>query len=256
VPGTMTETGLYLYGITKSHSSAGTSRFVRQGGVKGADVEQIVEGPLAAVVSRVAAKKLRPDRTNLAAHHQVLRDLTEHGTVLPTAFGTIAGSEQELRALLCRNQSKLLPLFERLEGKVEMTLKVYWDTTNIFEFFVAQHDELKAMRDRLFRPGCAPTVNQKIEIGEQFESLLEQSRKRHTQRVIDALSRDSVEIRTNDLGDERMIMKLACLVEKDRQQHWEDGIQKAARLFDDHYRFAYSGPFTPQSFADIHLAFE
>ena len=53
----------------------------------------------------------------------------------------------------------------------------------MFEYFVATHQELEAMRNRLFRPGRTPTVEEKVELGELFASLLQQARQRHTQRV-------------------------------------------------------------------------
>ena len=109
------------------------------------------------MVSRIGAGKVRPQRANLAAHHRVLRDLAEQRPVLPVVFGTVAGGEEELRGLLRRNHDALAGLLERLRGKVEMGLKVYWDLPNVFEYFVATHQELEAMRDRLFRPGRTPT---------------------------------------------------------------------------------------------------
>ena len=43
-------------------------------------------------------------------------------------------------------------------------------------------------------------------------------------------------------------MKVVCLVPNDRQQRFEEGIQEAARKFDDHYTFKYSGPWAPFDF--------
>jgi hypothetical protein len=240
---------LYLYGITVAKGALA----VEVPGVENAEVEQIVEGALAAIVTRVTARKIRPQRSNLAAHHQVLRNLSDQRPILPVAFGTIPGSEEQLRAVLCRNQGVLLDQLKRLEGMVEMGLSVYWETPNIFEFFVATHQELQQMRDRLFRPGRIPTFEEKVEIGKLFESLLDESRQRHTSQVVQALSPYCVDIRSIDPGEEKMIMKLACLVERQRRQQWEDGIEVVARRFDNHYCFRYTGPWAPHNFADMDL---
>ncbi|MGO8745028.1 MAG: GvpL/GvpF family gas vesicle protein [Thermoguttaceae bacterium] len=241
-------TGLYLYGITiADHMLCPLS------GVGGADVELIAEGSLAAIVSQLAVGKVRPQRANLAAHHRILHDLAEQRPVLPVVFGTITGNEAELRRVLRQNRGALAGLLDRLRGKVEMGLKVYWDLPNVFEYFVATHQELEAMRNRLFRPGRMPTVEEKVELGERFVSLLQQARERHTRRVKEALAAYCVEVRSIDPGEERMILKLACLVEKDRQEQWEEGVRQAAMLFDDHYRFDYNGPWPPYNFADVDL---
>lgn len=246
---TAAECGLYLYGITGAEEAFSPDT----GGVEGATVEAVVEFDLAAMVSRLPTRKLRAQRSNLTAHHRVLRDLAGRGTVLPVAFGTLVRSEAELRSLLRHTARTLTDLLERLAGRVEMGLKVYWETANIFEYFVATHQELEAMRNRLFRPGRQSSLDEKVALGRLFGTLLEQSRQRHTRRVSEALSPYCVEIRPVDLGEERMIMKLACLVEQSRQQEWEEGVCQAARLFDDHYRFELSGPWPPYNFAHIDL---
>ena len=243
------ETGLYLYGITVAQDAAP----VEVPGIENAEVEQLLEGSLAAIVTRVTTEKIRPQRSNLAAHHHVLRDLTERQPILPAAFGTIAGSEEQLREVLRQNHDALIEQLERLRGKVEMGLGVYWETPNIFEFFVATHRELEQMRDRLFRPGKKPAFDEKLEMGKLFESLLRDSRQRHTQKMIEALSPYCVEIRTLDPGEEKMIMKLACLVEVSRRPQWEEGIEVVASHFDNHYCFKYTGPWAPHNFADVDL---
>lgn len=240
---------LYLYGIVAADAEAG---FVGSG-VGGADVDMWTEGRVAAVASPLAAGKLRPQRAHLAAHHRVLSELALLGPVLPVVFGTLVESEPQLRDFLRLNHDRLAGLLERIEGKVELGLKVYWDTANIFEYFVATHQELEAMRNRLFQPGRTATVEEKLALGEAFASALQQARQRHTRRVREALAPYCAEIRDVSPGDEQMIMKLACLVERDRQSQWEEGVRQAAMLFDDHYRFHYSGPWPPYNFVDLDL---
>jgi hypothetical protein len=249
IAATAARTGLYLYCIT----AANRGLVFPARGVDGAVVEPLAECGLTAVVSRVPAGKVRPQRASLAAHHRILSELAERQPVLPVVFGTVAADEDELRDILRRNRHALADLLQRLRGKVEMGLKVYWDTPNIFDYFVATHQELEAMRNRLFRPGRTPSVAEKLALGELFAALLQQARQRHTRRVKESLAPCCVEIRSVDPGSERMIMKLACLVEKDRQQHWEDGVHRAAALFDDNYRFDYSGPWLPYNFVDVDL---
>ncbi len=246
---TAIESGLYLYGITFHQGDVP----VEVPGIDNAEVEQIVEGSLAAIVTRVNRQNIRPQRSNLAAHHQVLRDLTDQRPVLPVAFGTIAADESHLREVLRRNHDALVDQLNRLQGKIEMGLAVYWETANIFEYFVATHQELKQMRDRLFRSGRTPTFDEKIEMGKQFDALLQESRRRHVEQLTEALSPFCTDIHSLDPGNEKMIVKLACLVEKDRRQQWEDSIEAVARHFDNHYCFRYTGPWAPHNFADIDL---
>ncbi len=246
------ETGFYLYGITLAPDLA-TAPLC---GIGGSDVGLLTEGRLAAIVSRLDAGKLRPQRAHLSAHHRVLREFAERQPVLPVVFGTLSGSESELREFLRANRDALATLLERLRDKVEMGLKVCWEIPDIFEYFISTNQELEHMRDRLFRPGRACTLEEKLELGKLFERLLQQARQRHQAAVKRAIADCCTELRSTDPGEERMIMKLACLVEKDRLPDWEERVRQAARQFDDHYRFEYSGPWPPYNFADIDLKFD
>ena len=246
---TAVEAGIYLYGITDAQDGLA----VAMPGIEGGAVETIVADGIAAVVTRVSHHTIRAQRANLAVHHKLLHELVQRQAVLPCAFGTVATSEEQLLEVLRTNCGELLRELALLRGKVEMSLSVFWNTSNIFEFFVATNQELKELRDRVFRPGREPSLKERVDLGEWFRSLLEQCRERHTQQVIDTLSPYCAEIRAVDPGAEQMIMKLVCLVHKDRQQRFEEGIQEAARKFDDHYTFKYSGPWAPFDFVDVKL---
>ena len=240
--------GIYLYGITDAEEAPPDLP-----GIDGGRIETIVEGGLAAVVTPVDRRRIRAQRSNLAAHNKLLQELTRRQTVLPCAFGTVAGGEDELREFLRANHDSLWRQLALLRGKVEMGLSVYWNTSNVFEFFVANNDGLRQMRDRVFRPGRGPSLDERIELGRMFESLLQQCRQQHTQQVIDALKPCCTEVRSVDAGQEQMIMKLVCLVPKEGQGRFEQGIQEAARAFDDRYCFKYSGPWAPFDFVDVAL---
>jgi hypothetical protein len=242
-------TSLYIYGII----DAGDGLSVSLSGIDGGDVETIEADGIAAVVTHVNRRKIRPERANLAAHHKLLHAIVECQPVIPCAFGMIAGSEDELRNILRANRDGLLRQLNQFRGKVEMSLSVYWNTSNIFEFLVDSNQDLKVMRDRMFRPGRAPSLEERLELGRSFEELLQECRESHTQQVIDTLSPYCAEIRAVNPGQEQMIMKLVCLIQKDQQGRFEKGIEEAARKFDDHYTFKYNGPWAPFDFVDVSL---
>ena len=108
-------------------------------------VYAIGDGPIAAVVSDLPDKKVRPERRRLAAHHEVLRRLMADHTVLPMAFGLIADGPESVHRILRLNRDVFDEQLERLRGKVEMGLRVNWDVPNIFEYIVASHPELAAL---------------------------------------------------------------------------------------------------------------
>jgi hypothetical protein len=247
---TAVQTGIYVYGIT----DAGEDLPAALTGIEGRGVETIAAGGLAAVVSRGFGRKIRAQRSNLAGHHKLLQHLVARRAVVPCAFGTVAADDDQVCEMLRVNQDALADQLDLLRGKVEMSLGVYWNTSNIFEFFIATNRELKEMRDRAFRPGREPSLDERLDLGRRFEALLEQCRRRHVDQVTGLLNPYCAAIRAVDPGQEQMIMKLVCLVRQEDRARFEQGVHEAARKFDDHYCFKYSGPWAPFDFVDVDLS--
>ncbi len=222
-------------------------------GLDGGTVYSFTSGGVSAVVSDVF-EKLRPERRHLAAHQEVLkRLLADAPAVLPVTFGVVAEGTEALRRILSQNRKTLLDQLRRVEGRVEMGLRVTWDVPNIFEYFVDTHPELRGARDRFLTGYREPSQNEKIEVGRIFDRLLTEDRDLHAERLEEVLSPHCVEIKRNTPRNEREVANLACLVERTRDAEFETAIFEAAKLFDDSYTFDYSGPWAPHNFVALAL---
>jgi hypothetical protein len=243
------EPGRYLYAIADAADHPGYADI----GINGASVYVVAQGPVAAVVSDIGERRIRPERKNLAAHNIVVKRLMGETTVLPVAFGTIADSEAALLAILEENNSAFAEQLNRVRGKVELGLRVNLDVPNIFEYMVNRHQDLADLRDELVRKQHGPSQNDKIEMGRLFDHLLNQDREQHTAAVMTALGPRCVEIQQNSPREEKEVMHLACLVARDAQKEFENGVFEAARRFDNNFSFDYNGPWAPHHFVSIAL---
>jgi len=242
---------LYLYGVAPEFDG----KIFGPIGLDGATAYSITSGRVSAIVSDVS-EKLRPERRHLAAHQEVLkRMMAELPAVLPVSFGVVVDGPEVLRHILSRtrNQSMLLAQLRRVEGRVEMGLRVTWDVPNIFEYFVETHPELRAARDQFFAGNRQPSQDDKIEVGRLFDRTLAEDREAYRQRVEEIISPRCVEINGNKLRNEREVVNLACLVDRSRQGDFEAAVFAAAQLFDNNYAFDYSGPWAPHNFVDMAL---
>ncbi|MBI4720313.1 MAG: GvpL/GvpF family gas vesicle protein [Chitinivibrionia bacterium] len=242
--------GKYLYAIVAGPGD----RTYGPIGINGGVVHTLSHGSVAAAVSDMTEKRIRPERSKLAAHHAVVKRLMEDATVLPVAFGTLADSPQAIRKILKENRDDFVEQLNRVRGKVEMGLRVAWDVPNIFEYMVNRHPELAALRDEVMGKQRGPSQEEKIELGRLFDRLLSQDRERHTEAVVEALAPHCVDITRNQPREEREVMHLACLVDRELQKRFEDGVFEAAKLFDDHFAFDFNGPWAPHHF--VHVALE
>ena len=198
--------------------------------------------------------RIRPERRNLGAHHNVLKTLMSRSFVpLPMSFGVVGDNPAAVRRLLARNQAAILDQLRRVAGKAEMGLRVKWEVANIFEYFVDTHDELRSLRDRILGGGRMPTHEEKIEIGSSFDRMRTQDRTHFTDAVTSFLSPVCSELKVNKCKDECEVMNLACLVPAERQAAFSRAVFEAARLFDDRYSFDFSGPWAPHNFVSLDL---
>jgi len=222
-------------------------------GIDGRKVYSIPVGRVAAVVSDLSSEKIRPERSRLAAHQEVLKKLMAETTPLPMAFGILAENPEAVRKMLSRNQRALLVQLHRVAGRVEMGLRVTWDVPNIFEYFVNTHPELRLARDRFLGGHREATQEQKIEVGRMFDRLLNEDRDEYTDNVEEILAPHCTEIERNKCRNERELMNLACLVERAAMPQFEGGVFEAAQQFDNNFAFDYNGPWAPHNFVEIDL---
>lgn len=252
MPGkTETRGGRYLYAIVADSQDRSYGPF----GIDGGTVYAISDGQVAAVVSDFPNAKIRPERRHLAAHQEVLKRLMQESTPLPMTFGIIADGLKEIRKILSQNQEAFLEQLQRVDGKVEMGLRVTWDVANIFEYFVHTHPELRAARDQFLGTHREPTQEEKIEVGRIFERILNEDREIYTERVEEILSPRCFEIKRNPQRKETEVMNLACLVGRQGQAEFEAAVFETARLFDNNFAFDFNGPWAPHNFAEIELKY-
>lgn len=243
----VSRTAKYVYALI----DAGGDGPLGWSGIDDAPIHVIGARGIAAVVSDVPNVKLRPERKRLAAHHEVLKRLSQEHAVLPMTFGTVANGAAAVRGFLARNQDALAEQLRRVGGKMEMGLRVVWDVPNIFEFMVATHPELRTIRDCLFRTGHESSREEKIELGQAFERIRAGARAAHIVKVASILRPCCAEIKENKLRGEREVMNLACLIRREDQKSFEQGVFEAAQYFDNHFSFDMNGPWPPHNFVAL-----
>ncbi len=222
-------------------------------GLEGARVETVTVGAVTALISPVKKKRIRPERRNLSAHMNVLKQLMEICTVVPFKFGTVAASKAELKELLSQNQEEFGEQLKGVEGKVEMSVRVVWDVSNVFEYFVGLHAELRSARDAIGDIQQA-VREEMIDLGRLFEHLLTEERDRLYEQVAEVFNRHEVEHIRNPPRNERVVMDLSCLVARDELDDFDRVVGEAASSFDANFTFNVSGSWAPVSFVELNLA--
>jgi hypothetical protein len=253
----MATAGRYVYGFIRTadaedrdYGCIGLEHEGQPGRVSTLRVDQV-----AAVVSDYPAReKILPVRKNLEPHHRVIREIMKTTTIIPMTFGHVAKNSAEVEKVLRDHRDEIAEELDRVDGKVEMGLKVQWDVDNIFEYFVGVDPEIADLRDELFGRSQAPSHSEKVELGRRFEQRLNQERDEQTDRVVEAFRPYFSELKVNPPKNEKTVMDLAFLVERERLKVFEEQVYQVAGTFPTQYLFDYGGPWAPFNFADLDLS--
>ena len=224
-------------------------------GLESAPVYAMDQCGIRAIVSDTLSTRLRPDRNNIGAHQRVLKSLTTDTTVLPMRFGVLARDAGAVEKLLATNIDTINEHFERLNGRVEMGLRVSWDVTNIYEHFVALHPTLAAGRDQIWsqHSGSSARREEKIQLGNMYEALRTADRLDAAEKVKEILFDYCDDIVENPVKREKDVINVACLIERSRLDEFVNGVFEASKAFDNSYIFDYTGPWAPHNFINLDL---
>ncbi|XXF79597.1 GvpL/GvpF family gas vesicle protein [Myxococcaceae bacterium GXIMD 01537] len=205
----------YVYGIIRAVS--GLSFGPIGLGTFPSEVGTVQHGGLAAVVSAGPSGVPDPTRDNLLAHERVNETVMREHTVLPLAFGTVFPSREDVEALLLAGQAAFRAALARVEGRVEMGLKVF----------------------DLSREGAA--VRPRTE--------------RDAASLVEALCPVADEARVSDPIGERMLLNASFLVARERVAAFDARVRSLA-AHSGEWTFRATGPWPPYHFVDIHLGLE
>ena len=218
-------------------------------GLEGGRVYSIHYQDIAAVVSDYPVTEIKFLRKNLSPFHLTIRSVAEECTTIPAKFGQVAADADRVRRLLKANYDEIRGELARLQGKVEMGLKVSWTVKNVFEYVVEKNRELKNLRARLLRSSVSLTRQQQIDIGALAYEKLNEMRGEVTEKVIAVLQDSTEELEINELTEEKVVMLASFLISKDRRHDFDAATKKVADLLGEDYAVKVDGPWVPFSFA-------
>ena len=122
----MSEACLYVYGI----APAGRLELEGVRGLDDVPVEGVVVDHLEAVVTRhPPATRFEPTEEALVRHDAVCTVVMRLASVAPARFGTAFHDEESLQGQLASRAGELTQVLERLEGRVELGVRVITSAT-------------------------------------------------------------------------------------------------------------------------------
>lgn len=242
------EGSVYVYGVTTASSGAPAVA-----GVEDAEVGIVEEGPLAALVSKVAGDALSAAR-EVRAHWRVLEEASRDATVLPVRFGTVMEGPDAVRErLLAPNADRLAELLEQLDGRVQLSVKGEYREEELMRDVVRASPAIAQLRERLRDVPEAAGYYDRIRLGELVAAEVARRSEADTALAEERLDPIAVDRREGPRTSTEAAFNLAYLVDRGRQDDFGKAVAALGRELGDRVELRFVGPLPPYSFAEADL---
>ncbi len=240
--------GFYLYGIFPEPIS---EELVLEGLDKQPVYNQTLDG-FNFLYSEAKQKKYLTSRRNLLCHEKVLEAAMNEGfrTLLPLRFGLVVKDwDMVIEQLTRPYQEKLEALFQKLEGRREVSVKVLWNNQSEIEALLESNPSLKTKRDAL--QGKALSMEEVIEIGQMIEEGLQLRKEEVMDSFREQLNTLAEEVVENDTMTEEMIYNTAYLIPWESESEFSQKVEAIDQQFSDRLRIRYNNFTAPYTFAQL-----
>ena len=239
---------LYLYGIFPNT----IPETLELEGLDKQPVHSQVVDEFCFLYSEARQEKYLASRRNLLTHEKVLEQTMHAGfrVLLPLRFGLVVKDwETIMSQLINPHKDQLNQLFQKLAGKREVSIKIFWDAKAELQTMMESHQDLKQQRDNM--EGKKLSMEEVIQIGQLIESNL-LARK---QAVIEVFSQElnpfAQEIVVSDPMTEEMIYNAAFLIPWESESEFNNLKSSFKMSICDRLRIRYNNFTAPYTFAQL-----
>lgn len=250
--------GRYLYCVAQSSVRARFGKI----GLDGEEVYTIPFVDLCAVVHNCPPEPYKSKdrevvRRWVVAHEKVVEAAWERfGTVLPAGFDTIIKGEEDISPeenienWLGKDYERLKERMDKIRGKAEYGVQVFWDPKTIGDEIAKTNEEIKDLNQEIKSKskGMAYMLKQKLEnlLKKEMEKRADLCFKDFYVRIKQCV--DEIRVEKTKKTDEKrqMLMNLSCLVDKQRSKELGEELEQINKQEGLAVRF--TGPWPPYSF--------
>jgi hypothetical protein len=252
---------MYIYGILNSdtslHFSIPEDLLLEEGESNG--VYTIAYHGISALVrdsEMVDVTQMRKDiLARLLVGHQTVieRIMAAQNTIIPMRLGTHALNEAEVRDILSKGYNLIKEIFERISGKIEIDVAATWSGLNSIIKEVAEGKEIKEFKEKLLSSPKGINADDQREIGFMLKKELDKKRDSYACQIQEALKTVSPDFKVHELMDDKMIVNIAFLVDKDKREDFDKKVEELNAEFNEKLNFRCVGPLPPYSFYTLEI---
>jgi hypothetical protein len=238
--------GTYVYGIVRAGASLDPVAAIGDGQ---SEVRLIESGDIAALV---AAGPERATRDIVLGHGRVLEAVLESSPVVPLQFGMVVTDDDAVRGeILEAHHDELAGFLDRLEGRVQMTLKVYYHEDVVVAEILSSNPKLAELRAAIQGRTEDESRKQRIALGEGINAAMDKRRQRDGEAILERVRPFADAISLEPPEDELMVAHVALLLQRDRLEEFDAAVEELAQPNVELMRFRLLGPMPAYNFINL-----
>ena len=248
--------GIYIYGIIKASNPR---EFGAIGiGDQPTSVATLAFKDIAAVVSEspyTIYDSLAKEKTvrDLVTHQFVLEKVMASFTVLPVKFGTMVESAGEVLTLLEKGYALLSDELRKMEGKIELDVVAQWEMPKVMAAIYRDSPHIQRKQREFALKGSQVAVEEKVTLGQLVAERIQTHKASSIQLILQTLKEEAVDLCLHDVVSDEMILNAAFLLEKKREESFNEAVTLLDQKLENAVNFRVVGPLPPYSFATILL---
>jgi len=138
------------------------------------------------------------------------------------------------------------------QDKVEIEVAATWDTKQILQEISTEPEIFLATKAIASRPE-QQTLQEQIGLGRIVKASMDKRRSGYREQMINFLASVAIDVHPNPLVSDEMVMNVAFLVDKSRQEEFDGCVKQLNDLFHNQVNFRIIGPLPPYTFATVEV---
>jgi hypothetical protein len=211
-------------------------------------VRLIAHRDVAALVSDIERHELKAVRV-LRAHWRALEEASATTAVLPVRFGTVLADDTAVvDEFLEPSHDEIAAALEEMKGKVQLTVKGFYEEEALMASVVARSPAVARLRDHVRALPEAAAYYKRIELGQRVAAEVERTRETDAHEILERLKPLALDARLEPPSTADTAVNAAFLVDRDRVDEFSSAVTALGRELAGRIRLRYVGPLAPYSF--------
>ena len=211
---------------------------------------------LCMVVSDHSLNKFVVNPENMLAHQKVIEEvMKEFNSILPSRFGIIAATPDEIRNLLNRRYSEFMELLRTFENKVEVNVKCTWKNMDgIYKEIDEENAAFKKIKRDIKKEHDISRQKEKMtEAGKMVEKALKEKKEKEAESMLIEFKKVVFEYKQNKTTGDAMFFNTAFLINSGREKEIDNIMSDLGEKYKDSIDFSYTSPMPIFNFIDLQI---